>query len=120
MDSCSACYANLLPAIRRLEEEGLAKYLKDRVCIGQGFRGKSGELGVGECTGYFRNNVPGCPPDTERSYRYLKEEIALSRLRAGILLTRTENIFDFSNITEKIFTKTKYLRGFFLHEAGFR
>ena len=73
VDSCSACYANLLPAIRRLEEEGLAKYLKDRVCIGQGFRGKSGELGVGECTGYFRNNVPGCPPDTERSYRYLKE-----------------------------------------------
>ena len=73
VDSCSACYANLLPAIRRLEEEGLAKYLKDRVCIGQGFRGKSGELGVGECTGYFRNNVPGCPPDTERSYRFLKE-----------------------------------------------
>ena len=73
VDSCSACYANLLPAIRRLEQEGLAEYLKDRVCIGQGFRGKSGELGVGECTGYFRNNVPGCPPDTERSYRYLKE-----------------------------------------------
>ena len=73
VDSCSACYANLLPAIRRLEQEGLAKYLKDRVCIGQGFRGKSGELGVGECTGYFRNNVPGCPPDTERSYRFLKE-----------------------------------------------
>ena len=72
VDSCSACYANLVPAIRRLEEEGLAEYLKERVCIGQGFRGRRGELGVGECTGYFRHNVPGCPPDSERIYNSLR------------------------------------------------
>ena len=69
----SAKVRHLGTDVNQIVLANLYEYLKDRVCIGQGFRGKSGELGVGECTGYFRNNVPGCPPDTERSYRYLKE-----------------------------------------------
>ena len=70
-DSCSACYANLTEALRRLEEEGLLKKLDTRIGIGQGMRGKSGVFGVGQCTAGFEHSVPGCPPDADEIYRAL-------------------------------------------------
>ena len=75
-DSCSACYASLAPAILRLKEEGLydellAK-LSGKICIGQGFSGQTGRIGVGQCCRNFDQYVPGCPPEEEEVYEFLK------------------------------------------------
>ena len=72
VESCSACYAGLIPALRRLEEEGQLQNLTEKICIGQGYRGKDGELGVGNCTSRFRHSLKGCPPTQEEIYDYLK------------------------------------------------
>ena len=74
-DSCSACYAALVPALERLKEEGLLEKLMDPVGIGQGHIGKTGKIGIGKCTKAFTYNIPGCPPDEEAVYRGLKEYI---------------------------------------------
>lgn len=74
-DSCSACYASLAPAILRLKEEGLydalLEKLPGKISIGQGFAGKTGSFGVGNCCRNFLVNVPGCPPDEEEVYEAL-------------------------------------------------
>lgn len=74
-DSCSACYANLTDALRRLEDEGLLGKLNTRIGIGQGMRGKTGVLGVGQCTAAFEHSVPGCPPDADAIYHALRAYI---------------------------------------------
>ena len=62
--ACSACYANLINALARLDENGELRSLSGKnICIGQGYRGKSLDcIGIGNCTGLFSTNVPGCPP----------------------------------------------------------
>lgn len=62
--ACSACYANLINALARMEENGELRALSGKdICIGQGFRGKSGDgIGIGNCTRLFGTNVQGCPP----------------------------------------------------------
>ena len=71
IDSCSACYGTLIPVLDRLREEGLLDRLPDRICIGQGYRGKTGLLGVGNCTAGFQHSVKGCPPTEEDIYAFL-------------------------------------------------
>lgn len=75
VDSCSACYAYLVPAILKLKEEGLIEKLTDKICIGQGYRGKKGTLGIGNCTRQFSHFLPGCPPLEEEIYMFLKDYI---------------------------------------------
>lgn len=77
VESCSACYGYLIPALQRLKEEGLLKDLKVKICIGQGFRGKSGELGIGQCTRKFHHFLKGCPPTEEEIYEFLKGYLLL-------------------------------------------
>ena len=62
--ACSACYANLINALARMDENGeLRDFSEKNICIGQGYRGKSLPcIGIGNCTGLFSTNVPGCPP----------------------------------------------------------
>lgn len=72
VDSCSACYASLTGALLRLSDEGLLSKLKTPISIGQGFRGKSGYLGIGACTSNFEISIPGCPPDEDTIYESLK------------------------------------------------
>ena len=43
VDSCSACYGYLIPALDMLKQEGLLENFTKKVCIGQGYRGKTGE-----------------------------------------------------------------------------
>ena len=74
-DSCSACYAMLTEALERLQKEGLLEHLDEKICIGQGYRGKTGKLGIGACTKAFEYSVPGCPPNAEEIYRSLKAYI---------------------------------------------
>ncbi len=74
-DSCSACYANLVPALMQLEEEGLLEKLPEKIAIGQGHQGRRGTLGIGRCTKDYDFCVMGCPPDTEKIYGELKKYI---------------------------------------------
>lgn len=73
VESCSACYGYLIPALDRLKEEGLFSRLKEKVCIGQGYRGKTGNLGIGNCTRKFSHSLSGCPPTEEQIYEFLKK-----------------------------------------------
>lgn len=75
VESCSACYAYLIPALEMLDADGLLPRLQEKICIGQGHRGKEGELGVGNCTSRFRHSLAGCPPTEGQIYEFLKEYI---------------------------------------------
>ncbi|HBU11928.1 MAG TPA: iron-sulfur cluster-binding protein [Clostridiales bacterium] len=75
-DACSACYANLIHALARLEGEGkLRAFYKNKICIGQGFKGveKDG-VGVGNCAAGLSQNISGCPPDARRILAFLKDQ----------------------------------------------
>lgn len=72
VESCSACYGYLIPALEMLKEEGLFEKLDQKICIGQGFRGQTGELGVGHCTRKFEHHLDGCPPTENQIYDFLK------------------------------------------------
>lgn len=76
VDSCSACYGTLVPVLDRLEKEGLLKNLETRLCIGQGYRGKTGRLGIGTCTAMFDVSLKGCPPSEEEMERFLRDILA--------------------------------------------
>lgn len=75
VESCSACYGYLIPALEMLKEEGLFSKLDEKICIGQGFRGKTGKLGIGHCTKGFTCHLEGCPPTEKQMYAFLKEYI---------------------------------------------
>lgn len=75
VDSCSACYANLVGALWRLREEGILEKLDTPIGIGQGMQGKTGKLGVGKCTKDFDVCIMGCPPDEDKIYNELKAYI---------------------------------------------
>lgn len=76
VDSCSACYGYLLPALQMLKEDGLFDKLDAKICIGQGYRGQKGTLGVGSCTSGFDFCINGCPPTENQIYEGLKEFIS--------------------------------------------
>lgn len=83
VESCSACYGALIPALSRLQEENLLEdlleFMQDnKICIGQGFRGKTGRLGVGDCTRLFDHSIAGCPPSEDQIYEGLKELFTVS------------------------------------------
>ncbi len=72
VDSCSACYGYLIPALDRLEQEGLLTDFPEKICIGQGYKGKTGRLGIGNCTKAFACSLKGCPPTETEIYEFLK------------------------------------------------
>ena len=73
VDSCSACYGVLIPALDRLREEGLLDRLPAQISIGQGHRGRTGKIGVGNCTAKFDFCIKGCPPKEEEIYTALRD-----------------------------------------------
>lgn len=73
VESCSACYGYLIPALERLKEEGLLEKLDTRICIGQGYQGRTGKLGIGRCTSDFAYNLKGCPPTDHQIYEFLRD-----------------------------------------------
>lgn len=82
VESCSACYGYLIPALDRLKREGLLNALDTKICIGQGFRNQTGELGIGQCTSGFRFCLKGCPPTDTEIYEFLKKYLE-NRITAG-------------------------------------
>lgn len=79
VESCSACYGYLIPALDQLKEEGLLDHLDAKISIGQGYRGKTGKLGIGNCTRKFEHHLGGCPPTEGQIYEFLKEYIQSHR-----------------------------------------
>lgn len=73
VESCSACYGYLIPALDRLKREGLLDRLEEKICIGQGYRQRTGCLGIGHCTAGFQNHLEGCPPTEEAMYTFLRQ-----------------------------------------------
>ena len=68
--ACSVCYGSLIHALQRLKESG--KRIPDGLCIGQGFRGKSGKgIGIGNCTAGFTTHLQGCPPTAKTMADFL-------------------------------------------------
>jgi len=72
-DACSACYAGLIFALSRLGSAERSRFAN--VCIGQGFRGEKGSLGVGQCCSGFASFCPGCPPTGAGVLAFLKRRI---------------------------------------------
>jgi uncharacterized protein (DUF362 family) len=72
--ACSACYASLIFALSRMGRNEIGR-LKEKVSVGQGFRGKRGDVGVGLCTAGFRASCPGCPPPGADIAAFLRQHI---------------------------------------------
>lgn len=72
-DACSACYASLMHALKRLKEDGLINRLESKVAIGQGWKDKETNIGVGKCTSCAKINVKGCPPSAKAIYDSLSD-----------------------------------------------
>ena len=72
-DACSACYGSLIYALDRLNDAGLLRKGLPPVCIGQGFKGETGEIGVGQCTCGFQKTLKGCPPKAIDIVKFLEE-----------------------------------------------
>jgi len=70
--ACSACYASVIFALSRMGQSKL-DWLGDKICVGQGFQGKQGELGIGECCSNFKRHCPGCPPSGADVLTFLNE-----------------------------------------------
>jgi hypothetical protein len=67
--ACSACYSALIYAlhhVRKLDKT-------EKINIGQGFKGKSGRLGCGNCAGGCDKFIPGCPPKPTEIIRFLEQ-----------------------------------------------
>lgn len=74
-EACSACYGSLIYALGRLDKEGILKSKpKGSLAIGQGYRGKKGEIGIGQCTCQFKKSIAGCPPKAVEILEFLKKE----------------------------------------------
>lgn len=67
--ACSTCYAALIRALSHLPESRLAAL--PAICIGQGYEGRDGQLGVGRCTAGFAQTLPGCPPSAANILAFL-------------------------------------------------
>ena len=69
--ACSACYAGLIFALSRMGQGEPAR-IREKIAIGQGFRGKKGNVGVGRCTAGFKASCPGCPPSGAAVLSFLR------------------------------------------------
>ena len=71
-NACSACYSNLAAAVEKLKDEGLTNQFAESICIGQGYKGETGNIGIGDCTSEFQHYVHGCPPSKEEITDFLR------------------------------------------------
>jgi uncharacterized protein (DUF362 family) len=74
-DACSACYANLIHALARLDDNGLLGCFKNTpIKIGQGYKDlPCNGLGVGNCVSGAEHTVKGCPPSTKAIRSFLEK-----------------------------------------------
>ncbi len=76
--ACSACYGNLIHALARLQDRGELRYLREKIHIGQDYKGKSlNGCGIGICCKGFDKNIVGCPPKAIDIVHFLDKELGL-------------------------------------------
>ena len=73
-DACSACFASLMYAMQRIDDKYGINHVKEEISIGQGFKGKTGKIGIGRCTKCFEKYVDGCPPKAKDILEFLEKE----------------------------------------------
>ncbi|HZJ88355.1 MAG TPA: DUF362 domain-containing protein [Sphaerochaeta sp.] len=75
--ACSACYGNLIHALKRLEEGGELSSLDGTIAIGQGFKEvvDPTRVGVGICTRGLGKSLAGCPPKAIDMIRFIRKEL---------------------------------------------
>ncbi|MDD2221374.1 MAG: DUF362 domain-containing protein [Clostridia bacterium] len=82
--ACSVCYANLMQALRILDEEGHSEFLPPEVFLGKGLIDQEyWSVGVGSCTGSFGEYLPGCPPSTVEIKDFLMGYVRRNRRKLG-------------------------------------
>jgi uncharacterized protein (DUF362 family) len=70
--ACSSCYASLMHALDRLNDQGKLSKLNEKVYIGQGYKGKDiNAVGIGSCTCNFYKSLAGCPPKAKDIIEFL-------------------------------------------------
>ena len=73
---CSACYGSLMHALKRVEKEGKLNNLKEKIKIGQGFKGQTIKgIGIGNCCQGADKQLIGCPPSARKIYKFLESII---------------------------------------------
>lgn len=70
--ACSACYSSLIYALHHVKEFS-SREPDQKINIGQGFRGKAGRLGCGNCASLCDKFVKGCPPKAVDIIEFLRE-----------------------------------------------
>ncbi|MEA4966297.1 MAG: DUF362 domain-containing protein [Oscillospiraceae bacterium] len=73
IDACSACYGMLIHALDKLERQGTLRGHRQKICIGQGYRGQTGQIGVGSCTSGCACHLNGCPPTAKDILAFLEK-----------------------------------------------
>ena len=73
--ACSACYGNLIHALKRLDEVDRLGSVSVPICIGQGYKGVNdlSKVGVGLCTRGLGKSLPGCPPKAIDMIAFIKK-----------------------------------------------
>jgi len=71
-NACSSCYASAIYALSHLDNAKLSR-LKHKISVGQYFKGKNGNIGIGNCCKDFNFFCPGCPPSGEDIFKFLKK-----------------------------------------------
>lgn len=75
-DACSACYGSLIHALQRLNAQGALSGVKEKIFIGQGYRGQAVEgVGVGQCTNGCTDYLRGCPPSAAEIIAFLRQKL---------------------------------------------
>lgn len=72
-NACSACYGMLIHALDKMERLDELWGHQQKLCIGQGYRGEAGEIGIGSCTKDCDKFLSGCPPTAEEILRFLQD-----------------------------------------------
>ncbi|MFP4371087.1 MAG: DUF362 domain-containing protein [Halanaerobium sp.] len=74
-DACSACYAGLIHALKRIEKSGQLAKIEAEIKIGQGYQGeKIFGTGIGSCCSKAESFVKGCPPSAREILDFLAAE----------------------------------------------
>jgi uncharacterized protein (DUF362 family) len=74
--ACSACYGNLIHALKRLDETKHL-HLSKKICIGQGYKNITDNnlIGVGICTKNLGKSLKGCPPSAYDMIDFIKKNM---------------------------------------------
>ena len=74
-DACSACYGNLIHALKRIEKTGQLDKIAGMIKIGQGYQGEEFPgIGIGSCCSGADRFVKGCPPSAREILDFLERE----------------------------------------------